>query len=47
MLNGLDIEGSSPLHRLPVRAKLIVLFAAAILLFLVTDLRLLVPALGP
>ena len=46
MLNGLDIEGTSPLHRLPVRAKLIVLFAAAILLFLISDLRLLVPALG-
>ena len=46
MLNGLDIEGNSPLHRLPVRGKLIVLFAAAILLFLTADLRLLVPALG-
>ncbi|MCJ8053146.1 energy-coupling factor transporter transmembrane protein EcfT [Shinella curvata] len=46
MLNGLDIEGNSPLHRMPVRGKLIVLFAAAILLFLLSDLRLLVPALG-
>lgn len=46
MLNGLDIEGNSPLHRLPVRGKLIVLFAAAIVLFLLSDLRLLVPALG-
>ncbi|MGB3812262.1 MAG: energy-coupling factor transporter transmembrane protein EcfT [Shinella sp.] len=44
MLNGLDIEGDSPLHRLPVRGKLILLFAAAIGLFLVADLRLLVPA---
>jgi biotin transport system permease protein len=46
MLNGLDIEGNSPLHRIPVRGKLIVLFAAAIALFLLSDLRLLVPALG-
>ncbi|WP_421579156.1 energy-coupling factor transporter transmembrane component T family protein [Shinella sp. M31] len=46
MLNGLDIEGNSPLHRIPVRGKLIVLFAAAIVLFLLSDLRLLVPALG-
>ena len=46
MLNGLDIEGNSPMHRMPVRGKLIVLFAAAILLFLLSDLRLLVPALG-
>lgn len=46
MLNGLDIEGDSPLHRIPVRGKLIVLFAAAIVLFLLSDLRLLVPALG-
>jgi biotin transport system permease protein len=46
MLNGLDIEGNSPLHRIPVRGKLILLFAAAIALFLLSDLRLLVPALG-
>ena len=45
MLNGLDIEGSSPLHRMPVRGKLILLFLAAIGLFLVSDLRLLAPAL--
>lgn len=46
MLNGLDIEGDSPLHRIPVRGKLILLFAAAIALFLLSNLRLLVPALG-
>lgn len=45
MLNGLDIEGNSLLHRMPVRGKLIVLFAAAIVLFLLSDLRILVPAL--
>ena len=45
MLNGLDIEGSSPLHRLPVRAKLALLFAAAIALFLLSDPRILAPAL--
>lgn len=45
MLNGLDIEGASPLHRMPVRGKLILLFLAAIGLFLVSDLRLLAPAL--
>jgi biotin transport system permease protein len=46
VLNGLDIEGDSPLHRLPVRGKLVLLFVAAIGLFLVSDLRLLVPALA-
>ena len=46
MLNGLDIEGDSPLHRMPVRAKLMLLFAAAIVLFVVADLRILVPALA-
>ncbi|AOF89773.1 MULTISPECIES: energy-coupling factor transporter transmembrane component T family protein [Rhizobiaceae] len=45
MLNGLDIEGTSLLHRMPVRGKLIVLFVAAIVLFVTSDLRLLVPAL--
>ena len=45
MLNGLDIEGTSPLHRMPVRGKLALLFVAAIGLFLVSDLRILVPAL--
>jgi biotin transport system permease protein len=45
VLNGLDIEGSSALHRMPVRGKLIVLFIAAIVLFVTSDLRLLVPAL--
>jgi len=45
MLNGLDIEGSSPLHRMPVRGKLLLLFVAAIGLFLLSDLRLLAPAL--
>ncbi|MDR6756159.1 biotin transport system permease protein [Mycoplana sp. BE70] len=34
MLTGLDIEGDTPLHRLSGRAKLILLFAAAIGLFL-------------
>jgi biotin transport system permease protein len=46
VLNGLDIEGTSPLHRMPVRGKLVLLFLAAIFLFLTGDLRLLVPALG-
>ncbi|GMB81298.1 energy-coupling factor transporter transmembrane protein EcfT [Shinella zoogloeoides] len=46
MLNGLDIEGTSPLHRMPVRGKLIVLFTAAIGLFFLSDLRLLLPGLG-
>jgi biotin transport system permease protein len=45
VLNGLDIEGNTALHRMPVRGKLIVLFVAAIVLFLTADLRLLVPAL--
>lgn len=45
MLNGLDIEGTSLLHRTPVRGKLALLFVAAIVLFLTSDLRLLVPAL--
>ena len=45
MLNGLDIEGSSPLHRMPVRSKLLLLFVAAIGLFLISNLRLLAPAL--
>ena len=45
MLNGLDIEGDSALHRLPVRSKLVLLFIAAIGLFILSDLRLLVPAL--
>ena len=44
MLNGLDIEGSSPLHRMPVRGKLVLLFLSAIGLFLLSDLRLLAPA---
>lgn len=34
MLTGLDIEGDTPLHRLSGRAKLVLLFAAAIALFL-------------
>ncbi|WP_337182775.1 energy-coupling factor transporter transmembrane protein EcfT [Shinella sp.] len=46
MLNGLDIEGDSLLHRLPARGKLILLFVAAVGLFLVSDLRVLVPALA-
>lgn len=45
MLNGLDIEGDSLLHRMPVRGKLLLLFTAAIGLFLLGDLRVLVPAL--
>ena len=45
MLNGLDIEGDSPLHRMPVRGKLVLLFAAAIGLFVVSGLYVLVPAL--
>ena len=44
MLNGLDIEGNSPMHRMPVRGKLALIFGAAIGLFLTSDLRLLVPA---
>lgn len=46
MLNGLDIEGDSLLHRMAVRGKLILLFIAAIGLFIVADLRILVPALA-
>lgn len=46
MLNGLDIEGDSPLHRLPARGKLVLLFVTAVGLFLVSDLRVLVPALA-
>lgn len=46
MLNGLDIEGNSALHRMPVRGKLVVLFVVAIALFLLSDLRVLVPALA-
>jgi biotin transport system permease protein len=44
MLNGLDIEGDTLLHRMPVRGKLALLFLGAIGLFLTSDLRLLVPA---
>lgn len=46
MLNGLDIEGSTLLHRMPVRGKLAALFSAAILLFLTSDLLILGPALA-
>lgn len=46
MLNGLDIEGDSPLHRMPVRGKLVLLFVAAIGLFFLSDLRILVPVLA-
>ena len=46
MLNGLDIEGATPLHRMPVGGKLALLFVAAILLFATSDLRFLGPALG-
>jgi biotin transport system permease protein len=46
VLNGLDIEGDTPLHRMPVRGKLVSLFVAAIVLFLIADLRILVPALA-
>lgn len=35
MLTGLDIAGDTPLHRMPARLKLIVLFAAAAGLFMV------------
>ncbi|MCF3643289.1 energy-coupling factor transporter transmembrane protein EcfT [Rhizobium sp. TRM95111] len=45
MLTGLDIEGRTPLHRMPARAKLIALFSAAIGLFLTSSLVLLGPAL--
>nr|WP_255696163.1 energy-coupling factor transporter transmembrane protein EcfT [Shinella sp. NM-101] len=45
-MNGLDIEGDSPLHRLPARGKLVLLFATAVGLFLVSDLRVLVPTLA-
>lgn len=37
MLNGLDIEGDTPLHRASPRFKLILLFATAIGLFLIPD----------
>jgi biotin transport system permease protein len=46
VLNGLDIEGRSPLHRMPVRGKLILLFVAAIVLFILSDLRILGAALA-
>lgn len=46
MLNGLDIVGCSPLHRTPALGKLVLLCAAAILLFLVSDLLILGPALA-
>ncbi len=46
MLNGLDIEGNSPLHRMPARGKLVLLFTAAIGLFLLSDLRILAPVLA-
>lgn len=46
MLNGLDIEGSSFLHRMPVRGKLGLLFSAAVLLFLTSNLLILGPALA-
>ncbi|MDX3925564.1 MAG: energy-coupling factor transporter transmembrane protein EcfT [Shinella sp.] len=44
MLNGLDIEGDTLLHRAPVRAKLALLFLAAIGLFLTSSLFLLAAA---
>ena len=37
MLTGLDIAGDTPLHRAPARAKLVLLFAAAVGLFLVSS----------
>ncbi|PTM98460.1 energy-coupling factor transporter transmembrane component T family protein [Mycoplana dimorpha] len=37
MLTGLDIEGDTPLHRAPARAKLVGLFVAAVGLFLVSS----------
>ena len=43
MLTGLDIEGNSLLHRVPVRAKLVLLFVAATVLLLTSTLW----ALGP
>ncbi|MGD9478180.1 energy-coupling factor transporter transmembrane component T family protein [Shinella sp. G-2] len=46
MLNGLDIDGATPLHRMPVRGKLALLFIAAIALFAIGDLRVLAPALA-
>lgn len=45
MLNGLDIEGNSQMHRMPARGKLVLLFVTAITLFIVSDLRILAPAL--
>lgn len=46
MLTGLDIEGSTLLHRCPVRVKLLLLFAAAIGLFVTSNLWLLGAAAG-
>ena len=37
MLTGLDIEGDTPLHRAPARAKLVGLFVAAVGLFAVSS----------
>lgn len=44
MLNGLNIEGATPLHRMTVRLKLVILLVAGIVLYVIGTLPLLVPA---
>ncbi|MDO9415734.1 energy-coupling factor transporter transmembrane component T family protein [Pararhizobium sp.] len=44
MLNGLNIEGTTPLHRMSVRMKLAILLVAGLGLYAVSSLAVLVPA---
>lgn len=44
MLNGLNVEGSTPLHRMPVRMKLAILLVLGVALYFVSSFFVLVPA---
>ncbi|MBW9063977.1 energy-coupling factor transporter transmembrane protein EcfT [Rhizobium herbae] len=44
MLNGLNVEGSTPLHRMSVRTKLAILLVLGVALYFVSSLFVLVPA---
>ncbi|CAN7180154.1 energy-coupling factor transporter transmembrane component T family protein [Pararhizobium sp. LjRoot238] len=44
MLNGLNVEGSTPLHRMPVRMKLAILLVLGLAFYFVSSFFVLVPA---
>jgi len=44
MLNGLNVEGTTPLHRMSVRAKLVILLICGLGLYAVSSLYVLIPA---